>query len=57
MGRYKGEVLDINCKDDEGEDSGRSDPFPFDPLDIVDILAQVRTWWPDASVFLWDRFH
>jgi hypothetical protein len=55
--RYKGSVLDIDCKHKDGEPSGRSDPFVFDPQDLVDILAQVRTWWTEASVFIWDRFH
>jgi hypothetical protein len=56
-GRYRGVILDIDCKHADGRPSGRSDPFVFDPADLADILAQVRVWWPDASVFIWDRFH
>ena len=56
-GRYKGCVLDVDCKHENGHPSGRSDPFIFDPQDLVAILAQVRTWWPAASVFIWDRFY
>ncbi len=59
--RYKGSVLDIDCVHKDGyragEPSGRYDPFIFDPQDLVDVLAQVREWWPDAKVFIWDRFH
>lgn len=61
-GRYEGKVLDIDCKYPEGEyrggePSGRPDPFVFDPKDLVEVLEQVRAWWPGASVFIWDRFH
>jgi hypothetical protein len=55
--RYRGSVLDVDCKHEDGRPSGRSDPFVFDPQDLLDLLAQVRTWWPNAKTFIWDRHH
>ena len=45
--RYRGAILDI--------DRERTDPFTVDPQDLANLLAEVRTWWPDAKVFLWTR--
>lgn len=50
-GRYAGRVLDADYE------SGRTNPFVFNPEDLVAILADVRQWWPEAQVFLWDRNH
>jgi hypothetical protein len=46
--RYKGSVLDADSP------HGRESLFVFDPQDLLDLLAQVHTWWPEAKVFLWD---
>jgi len=46
--RYRGAVLDA-----KHERGGRPEPFEFDPQDIVDILAQVRVWWPEAKAMIW----
>ncbi len=50
-GRYKGHVLD------KDEPKGRPEVFTFDPEDLCEILREVRTWWPKAGTFIWDRFH
>lgn len=50
-GRYEEAVLDA------GKDKGRPDLFVFDPADIEGVLEEVRAWWPEAVVFLWDRFY
>jgi hypothetical protein len=35
----------------------RPEPFVFDPLEVYDILTQVRAWWPQAQAMLWDVFY
>jgi hypothetical protein len=42
---------------DQGYEYGRPEPFVFDPLDIADILQQVRKWWPEAQAIIWDIWH
>lgn len=46
--RYKGAVLDADAQ------SGRTDPFCFDPEDIAELLRQVRIFWPEAQAMIWD---
>lgn len=50
--RYRGAVLDF--AHDKG---GRPEPFEFDPQDILDILAQVHEWWPEAKALIWTKFY
>lgn len=48
-GRYRGKILDGS------EPHGRPDLFCFDPEEILGLLSQVRQFWPEARVFVWDR--
>jgi hypothetical protein len=50
--RYRGAVLDA-----KHEHGGRPEPFEFDPQDILDILIQVRKWWPEAQALIWTEFY
>lgn len=52
--RYMGAILDADSKWPDGRSRGRPEVFVFDPLDIVEILVEVRQWWPQAQVFIWD---
>jgi hypothetical protein len=49
--RYKGEILDVD------EENGRPEPFEIDIEGCSDILSQVRKWWPEAQLLMWDRWH
>ena len=55
-GRYGPEVLDAPIEENE-DAPGRPEIFVFDPDELNDILNQVRPWFKDAKVFMWDRFH
>jgi hypothetical protein len=50
--RYRGAILDF-----EDQHGGRHEPFAFDPLELQEILVQVRSWWPDAQVLIWTVFY
>ena len=50
--RYSPAVIDSWCGT-----GGRPEPFEFDPQDLVDILKQVREWWPDAKCIIWTNFY
>lgn len=52
--RYEGAILDADSKWPDGNPRGRPETFVFDPLDIVEVLKDVRKWWPQAQVFIWD---
>lgn len=42
---------------DEGHKHGRPEPFCFDPLEVADLLKQVREWWPEAQAIIWDNWY
>ena len=42
---------------DQGHKHGRPEPFCFKPQEIIDILAQVHEWWPEAEVMIWDQWY
>lgn len=50
--RYRGVILD-----EEYQNGGRPEPFPFDPTELTKILKQVRKWWPEAQTLIWTIWH
>jgi hypothetical protein len=49
--RYKGAILDAHIP------HGRPEPFVFDPLECQALLKQVRAWWPEAKLMIWEQFY
>jgi hypothetical protein len=49
--RYRPAILD------RMHPKGRPEPFCFDPLELNEILVQVRQWWPEAQTMIWDVFY
>lgn len=47
--RYRGSVLDAD------ERHGKPDQYVIDIDGAAEVLRQVRTWWPEAQIFMWDR--
>jgi hypothetical protein len=49
--RYEGSILDAE------ETHGRPEPFVFDPIEVADLLTQVRAVWPEAQALIWGRWY
>jgi len=49
--RYRGAILDAHIP------RGRPEPFVFDPLECQALLKQVRAWWPEARLMIWEQFY
>lgn len=49
--RYKGAILDRKFP------NGRPEPFRLDLVEIQLILDQVRVWWPEAEILMYEIFH
>ena len=50
--RYRGAILDAAYTR-----GGRPEPFVFDPNDILELLRQVREFWPEAQALIWDHHY